>query len=262
MPIDQRDFTALFLFAHQDDEFGVFARIEQEVQSGQRVCCAYLTDGAASTNSRRRDEESLSVLKRLGINAKDVVFVGRELGMGDGRLHLKTSLLADWIDRFMREHSTINAVFVPAWEGGHPDHDILHAVVVEQLSEKNDFVKVWQYPLYNGNHCPSLMFRVQSPLLENGPVTEQKIRWTDRLRYVRLCLAYPSQWRTWIGLFPFVCCHYIFRGIQPLQGVSRDRLINPPHARPLYYERRQFLDWPTLHAALQSLKTAQQNLEE
>ncbi|HAK90971.1 MAG TPA: PIG-L family deacetylase, partial [Massilia timonae] len=42
MPIEP---VALFLFAHQDDEFGVFERIATLRRQGVRVACAYLTDG-------------------------------------------------------------------------------------------------------------------------------------------------------------------------------------------------------------------------
>jgi LmbE family N-acetylglucosaminyl deacetylase len=37
--------AALFLFAHQDDEFGVYQRILECRRRGLRVVCAYLTDG-------------------------------------------------------------------------------------------------------------------------------------------------------------------------------------------------------------------------
>ena len=37
--------SVLFLFAHQDDEFGVMHQIEQEVKAGASVYCAYATSG-------------------------------------------------------------------------------------------------------------------------------------------------------------------------------------------------------------------------
>lgn len=246
--------VALFLFAHQDDEFGVFARIEQELRAGRRVSCVFVTDGAATANPDRRDAESRAVLQQLGVPTHNILFVGRQLAIGDGQLHRHTEVLADWLSRFLDAHPTFDSYFVPAWEGGHPDHDLLHAVAVELLVARGDLAKVWQYPLYNGRNCPGPLFRLQSPLPENGPVNRQAIGWYDRLRYIRLCLAYPSQWRTWVGLFPFVCLHYLCSGVQQLQHVDRARLTQPPHARPLYYERRAFLDWPTLRAALEPLR--------
>lgn len=246
MLTDARAGKALFLFAHQDDEFGVFARIEQELRAGRQVCCVYATDGAATAVSARRDAESQAVLQKLGVPKQDILFVGRQLGISDGKLHLYIEIFVNWLSDFIETQKTLDIYFVPAWEGGHPDHDLLHAVAVELLAERDSLAKVWQYPLYNSRNSFLPFFHVQSPMPENGCVTRQVIFWSDRLRYIRLCLAYPSQWRTWIGLFPFVFIHYLFNGTQQLQRVNRMRLSQRPHLSTLYYEYRNFLDWPTV----------------
>lgn len=58
---------------------------------------------------------------------------------------------------------------------------------------------------------------------------------------------------TWIGLFPFAFAHYVLSGVQQLQHVDHAIIFEPPHARPLYYERRGFLDWPTLRSAVEHI---------
>lgn len=245
---------ALFLFAHQDDEFGVFARIEKELRSGRRVFCAYLTDGAAAAKAGLREEESRAVLQKLGVPHSDILFIGTPLHWADCQLYLHMGGLSNWLHGFMDVHPDTDICFVPAWEGGHPDHDVLHAITVEVMLARKNPVAIWQYPLYNGRNCPGLFFRVLSPIPENGPVDREPIAWCDRLRYIRLCLAYPSQWRSWVGLFPFAFFHYFWCGVQQLQKVEKSRLSEPPHARPLYYERRAFLDWSVLSAALASYR--------
>lgn len=244
---------ALFLFAHQDDEFGVFAQIEEELRAGRRVLCVYATDGAASASPEARNSESRTVLQQLGVVDADIVFIGQQLGIRDGHLYRHVNTFAQWLDSFVGVHPKLDACFVPAWEGGHPDHDLLHAITIEVIASRKSVPKIWQYPLYHGLNCIGPFFRLLSPLLENGPVSSSTILWRDRLRYIRLCLSYPSQWRSWIGLFPFACVFYLWKGVQQLQNVDRTRLNKPPHVRPLYYERRKFLDWPTLHSALQKL---------
>lgn len=245
--------VSIFFMAHQDDEFGVFHQIEREIDSDRMVRCVYVTDGAATADPDRRDRESMSVLQNLGVSENDIFFIGRKLSIGDGKLYCRVSVLAEWLCRFFDVHKNIKNCFVPAWEGGHPDHDLLHAIVVEVLLRRTSPPAIWQYPLYNGKDCFSHFFRVLSPLPENGSVQRQLITWKDRFRYVRLCLSFPSQWRSWIGLFPFVAAHYLFDGAQYLQGVCRQRLEFPPHVLPLYYERRGFLDWPTLSSAVKQL---------
>lgn len=254
MPTDRRVPVALFLFAHQDDEFGVFSRLEWEQRVGRRVYCVYATDGAATAAADIRDAESRAVLRRLGVAIGDILFIGRQLGIGDGRLHAHADVLAGWLDAFLDSHPAIEACFVPAWEGGHPDHDLLHAIAVQLLAARDQLEKVRQYSIYHGRGCSGPLFRVLSPIPENGPVERQAIGWCDRLRYVLLCLAYPSQWRTWTGLFPFVCLRYLWGGVQQLQQVDISRLAEPPHAGRLYYERRGFLKWQTLNAALNQLQ--------
>lgn len=253
MPTDTGAPLALFLFAHQDDEFGVFFQLEQERRAGRQVCCVYATDGAATADPERRNAESQAVLRRLGVAAEDILLTGQTLGIGDGFLHSRVEVLAQWLAAFFDAHPAIDACFVPAWEGGHPDHDLLHAVAVRLLAARHRLGMVRQYPLYHGKDCRGPLFRALSPLAENGPSERRAFGWKERLRYARLCLAYPSQWRSWIGLFPFVCWRYLRDGAQQLQRVDDTRLAQPPHAGHLYYERRGFLNWPTLRAALDRL---------
>lgn len=244
---------SLFFMPHQDDEFGVFHQIEHELNAGRWVRCVFVTDGSATADPDRRDRESRAVLQQLGVSPDDILFVGRQLAIKDGQMHHHVAPFLNWLDAFFTTHANIHACFVPAWEGGHPDHDLIHAVVIELAAARAMPSTIWQYPLYNGRDCSGPFFRAMSPLVENGPVERQAIAWPNRLRYLKLCLSYPSQWRSWIGLLPFVGGHYVFNGTQPLQPVSRQRLAQRPHQGPLYYEKRGFLDWPTMSAAIEQL---------
>lgn len=245
--------TSVFFMPHQDDEFGLFHQIEHELAIGRTVRCIYVTDGSATADPDLRDRESRAVLRKLGVAVDDIFFIGRQLSITDGQLHQHVDAFVDWLDAFLSDHPALQACFVPAWEGGHPDHDVLHAIVVELIAARAHAATVWQYPLYNARNCRGPFFRVMSPLPENGPVERRPIAWRARFRYIRLCLSYPSQWRSWLGLFPFVGGHYFYYGVQSLQGVDRHRLQQPPHQQPLYYEQRGFLDWPTMCLAVAQL---------
>jgi LmbE family N-acetylglucosaminyl deacetylase len=236
--------AALFLFAHQDDEFGVFQKIMDEQRHGRRVFCAYLTDGAfEGESSVRRNRESLAVLTKLGVLEEDILFVGNILSIPDGSLpnHLKTA--SEWIIDWLVRYPIVEAIYLPAWEGGHHDHDALHAMGVIVAEEAGLIKVVRQFPLYNGYMCGGPLFRVLLPLPMNGAIEIKQIPWINRLRFLRYCLSYPSQISTWLGLFPFALLHYFFYGTQVLQTVSRDRIRHRPHSGPLYYERRGFFTW-------------------
>ena len=133
--------------AHQDDEFGVFHQIRRESASGRNVYCIYATDGAASGTPDKRERESLAVLTRLGVSNHNIIFLGRQLSIGDNNLYCHANLLAKWLHDWVTVHADLRECFVPAWEGGHPDHDLLHAIVDLVLLARSDPPTVWHYPI-------------------------------------------------------------------------------------------------------------------
>lgn len=236
--------AALFLFAHQDDEFGVYQRILDARRRGLRVACAYLTDGAtASAGAARRNAESRAVLARLGVADNDIAFAGAMLGIGDGRLPLHLGAAARWIHAWMDGFEALDSLHVPAWEGGHHDHDALHALGVLAAERRGLRGRTWQYALYQAAGLPGPLFRVLAPLPQNGAPRAWPLSWRERGTFLRHCLSYPSQGVTWAGLFPFVLLHYLLRGVQTLQPVDPARLHERPHPGPLYYEKRKFFTW-------------------
>jgi LmbE family N-acetylglucosaminyl deacetylase len=249
--------AALFLFAHQDDEFGVFQRIAECRRRGQRVACAYLTDGVTATASAaQRNAESRAVLARLGVADADIAFAGEALGIGDARLPLHLDAAARWLDGWLDGFGSIDSLHVTAWEGGHHDHDALHALAVTLAARRGLLARTRQYSLYQAAGLPGPLFRVLAPLPQNGAVQAVRIAWRERLAFLGHCLSYPSQRGTWIGLFPFVLLHYLLRGTQALQPVDPARLDQRPHAGPLYYEKRRFFTWEEMTARLGAWRAA------
>jgi len=239
--------TALFLFAHQDDEFSVFQKILDERVSGARVVCAFMTTGTVGGASpEARNRESLAVLEKLGVGSNDVIFVGQQLEIDDGALMHRLCDAADWLRGWIDACPSLRGLYLPAWEGGHPDHDSLHAVGVNVAQHAGLLHLARQSSLYNGYKRPGQLFNVMRPLPMNGPVESVAVPWRHRIAFMRHCLSYPTQRKTWIGLFPFVLLHYVFGGRDAMQPVSPERLTSRPHEGALYYERRQFTTWPEL----------------
>lgn len=246
--------VALFLFAHQDDEFGIYQQIIEEQQMGNRVFCAYFTDGNfKGIGSKRRNKESLLVLEQLGIYEKDVFFVGAELGFRDGFLPDYLGSCVKWLSQWLSQFSSISAIYVPAWEGGHQDHDALHAAALIAASSLGIEKKVQQFSLYHGACCFGLFFKVFYPLVENGFIQCSKIPLKRRFLFLKYCMSYPSQAKTWIVLFPFVLKHYLFNGNQLLQTASLKRVLEPPHKGSLLYEKRKRYTWEQMKSSLASL---------
>lgn len=232
---------AVFLFAHQDDETAVFQKILDELNCGRHVQCVFLTTGVAKGgNASQRNNESITVLTKLGVQRDDIYFVGDLVGISDGDLLNNMPQAVSWLEAWMLQLPQIDRLYIPAWEGGHPDHDALHAIGVIE-GKKNQLLTITrQYSLYNGYRCSGPLFRTFMPLPENGAVEKTKVSWMNRVRFLGYCLRYPSQRKTWLGLFPMMLLHYMIWGTQNLQPVSFQRLSERPHPGRLYYERRAF----------------------
>lgn len=239
--------VAIFFLAHQDDEFGAFQALVEETVKGRRIVCIYFTDGGANGAATKiRNEESSKVLRKFGVFDEDIIFAGEILSIYDGKLADSLYTANVWIRTFLSKTSGIEAIYVPAWEGGHPDHDALHAATVLASSQLNCLSKIRQFALYNAYKCVGKLFRVLSPLPCNGPTECTAISWPNRLRFLSYCLSYPSQYKSWIGLFPFVLFQYLVNGRIALQLVAYERITERPHPGPLYYERRGFFSWDAM----------------
>ena len=246
---------ALFLFAHQDDEYGVYHELARAAGQGP-VACAYFTDGAAGGDPERRDDESRRVLGKLGVPAENVHFLGPRHGIADGRLFESLPAVAAALDQALALAADDARVYVPAWEGGHHDHDGLHAVTAITLHRRGRLAQGRQFSLYNAWRRAGPLFRVLTPLPQNGAVERQRLSFGQRLRQLRLCLGYPSQAKTWLGLFPFVAMRLLWSGAQRLQPLQLERVGGRPHQGRLYYEKRAFLTFEQLQQAIAAWREA------
>jgi len=235
--------VALFVFAHQDDEFGVFPWIEREVRRGAAVVCVYLTDGGlGGQDVSVRNQESLRVLADLGVSSSSVLFAGGAGGIPDGAL--LTHLNAAWSCLLRAlEGRQLGRMYLPAWEGGHQDHDAAHLLGVRLAQLHGVLSEARQYSLYNGGGLAGPLFRVLSPLAENGQTEDLHLCLRERLRYLTWMLRYPSQWKSWLGLFGPVALKLLCDGRYRLQPVLAERINRRPHSGRLLYERRTSLSF-------------------
>ncbi len=236
--------TTLFLFAHQDDEIGVLAEIEYVIASGGRPVCAYLTDGAVgAVTAARRWAESRAVLAAVGVPEMDMHPLGERRGIGDGVLVRQLAPAYEAVRSLASGLGPIERLVMHGWEGGHQDHDAVHILGVTLASEFGLVPVSRQFPLYRAPLAGKLPYTMLRPLPGNGPVEARRIAVGARLRYLRHCLQYRSQAKTFMGLLPFILADYVMNGRQMLQPVSIDRLSAPPHAGVLLYERWGRMTW-------------------
>jgi LmbE family N-acetylglucosaminyl deacetylase len=243
----------VFFFAHQDDEYGVFGRLGELISEGIDVWCIYLTDGASRTRSELRNSESLRVLESFGVTSDRVVFAGQALGVGDGKLISFLNTVEEWTTSFLNEIGPFKEIYVPAWEGGHPDHDLTNAILRRVIRVMGLSTKCFQFPLYHSAGNKNLLFHAMECLPSNGPVIQKRILLKKRLRYFLLIRHYRSQWRTWIGLFIPVFFSIVIKGDQQLQEVAIDSPLTKPHPGRLFYEIRGWAQFGEVQHAVAEL---------
>ncbi len=235
----------VFIFSHQDDEFGVFGELERLQSNKEKIIVIYLTSGTLDGNmSPVRNNESRDVLLDIGLNKNDIYFLGGKINIPDAKLYMHLDIIYKNVVSLLDSTDKIKTLYFSAWEGGHQDHDAAHILGLA-LAKKFDIKgSSFQFPLYNGYKSPWIFFRVFNPLVGiNGKPITFIISWSNRLRFIRYILNYRSQFFTFVGLFPFFILHNIFKGTQILQPINADRVLERPHEGKLLYERRGVLSF-------------------
>lgn len=242
--------SAIFLFPHQDDEVGILQKIIDELKGGNEVYCLFFTRASDEKKNSTRNFESTKVLLSYGVKKENILFVGQDLDIQDRGLHRHIYQAYQWLKDWLARHSDIGNIYVPAWEGGHPDHDCLNAIAATLASQVSIKGKIWQFPLYNARNCPPYFYRIQSALVTNGPIKKISINFINRVKFIKSCLGYPSEAIAWVGLFPFFFYNYLILGRQILQPIRADRIFLRPHPGALYYEVRGFGTWNDVSSAV------------
>jgi len=227
-----------FLLAHQDDEFGCFYEIERLKKQNQKILIIYLTENFNKKINIKRNEESLYTLKNLGVDKDEVIFLAQDKKIYDGFLSKKLRIVFNLLLKLSELKGEPSKIYTSAWEGGHQDHDAAHLIGIALAKKFFITNKSYQFPLYTGVGLRGSFFRLFKPILENGKPIFLNIPFLNRIKYLRLSLSYPTQLKTWIGLFPFFLFHYIFFGTQIFQPISLSRPKERPHQGKLLYERR------------------------
>ncbi|MES2724521.1 MAG: hypothetical protein V4656_15325 [Pseudomonadota bacterium] len=233
------------ILAHFDDEYFATPLIRRAGSEDQWFL--YIADYVTPALSARRMAESRTYLASLGVAPNHVIHVGAGSGALDGQIHRH---LPDLLPRLAAELVPIGPVarfVVTAWEGGHMDHDACAALAVRVAGE----TPIDQITLYNGPGLPGRLFRAGAPLADNGPLVRTGLSRAEWLAFAVGVRAFPSQTKTWLGLWPVMFASYLRRGFahQPLDPA---RVHERPHAGPLLYERMYGVSYAEVAAAIRT----------
>jgi LmbE family N-acetylglucosaminyl deacetylase len=136
--------VVMYLFAHQDDEALIAAKIATDLRLGRDVHAVWITDGSGTAPADVREAESRAVMRRLGVPPENLVFLGYR--DRDSWKHLDAVL-----DDVLRIVNTLKPAEITAnaYEGGNIDHDV--ASLMAWLASRRALasVTVYEFPLYN-----------------------------------------------------------------------------------------------------------------
>ncbi|MGE3141680.1 MAG: glycosyltransferase [Hyphomonadaceae bacterium] len=225
----------LYLLAHQDDEFFVLSHMRTALRKGEDLAVIYLTDGGA--RSTERDGESRRVLTRLGVRAERIVFLGSRAGLPDGELFRHLGRAFGALSVALDDLPAPDEIITHAWEGGHHDHDCVHALAALTAIARGWRAPIRQAPFYREPRRVGNFFAPMSPLAENGAPIRRRRRWADVAASLATIPAYRTQWRTFRWHGPAMLARRLVSANDHLQSVRIERLAERPHAGQLYYER-------------------------
>lgn len=243
--------TVLYLFAHFDDEYAALPLLSRRARAGVDQRLLYLADYASPGLAERRFAETRRLLERIGVPSDAARHAGRGAGMRDGGLHRALAIAETVLGEAAAGLDEVERLVVPAWEGGHPDHDCL-AYLAVRFSEATGGAPIDQVSLYHGRGLPGRLFRGGSPLPENGPVERIPMSPREWASYAGAVSCFPSQWRTWAGLWPAMFATFAVSGYR-YQQLTPGRVRERPHAGALLYERMYKVAYEEVREALDSL---------
>jgi LmbE family N-acetylglucosaminyl deacetylase len=252
--------SVVYILAHFDDEYCALPLIWQAAREGLEQRFIYLADYRDSALGARRLAETRRFLARQGIAASAVVPLGLGGGVFDQSLHRGIDALFPRLEQAVLQAAAApTRLVVPAWEGGHMDHDAC-AFMGVRLAARLGGAPVRQFTLYNGPGLGGPFLRGGAPLAENGPLSRIALSPGEWLRWMTAVRAFPSQVYAWSGIWPAMFAGMARRGFA-WQTLEPWRVSARPHAGPLFYERMFKVAYEEVRAGLDAapLEAASRN---
>ena len=247
--------AVIYLLAHFDDEYCALPLVTADVAAGADPWFLYVCDYAKPDLTRRRFDETKALLAYLGVDPSRALHVGAGTGAQDGIVHRALPAAYAAIQAAVAEIGPVSRIVVTAWEGGHADHDMCALMAATLAAELGD-PPIETISLYNGPRLPGPFFHGAWPLPENGPVRRVRLTLSGWLHWMAAVRFFPSQAKSWLGLWPTMFLTYARRGFG-VQRLDPARVRERPHAGTLFYERMFKVPYPEVRAAADAFLAGQ-----
>jgi len=136
--------TILIVAPHPDDEiWGTGGLLIQSQKNKEKVTVVYITTGALRNENKQKEKLREEAVKKIGVllGIKQIFlrYPERSLIEKNTAIKVKNSL-----EKIIKKEKP-NKIFVTAYEGGHPDHDICNFIV----SKIKTNAQKYEYCMYN-----------------------------------------------------------------------------------------------------------------
>jgi len=214
----------VFVLAHHDDEVFCAGHLLRAMSTGRRLRILWATAGGLAPGAvrdlRLPDQGALCHIERIAYAAE--ALLDTAIAHGDGE---------------------VPAVYVPAYEGGHPDHDAVNLAVAVLRSRRPELV-AREFPLYRRGSA-GLSVQAPQPAAGTSPKPFDVLPLGDDALALRRCLARANASQLLPSLLPLLALAWAAgRGrAEPSRPLPAHDYTRPPHSRALLYElytRRRF----------------------
>jgi len=239
--------AVVYVLAHFDDEYCGLPLVAAGVAAGEDQWFLYVADYADPRLTARRFGESRALLQHLGVDGSRVLHVGAGTGALDGVVHRALPAAYAALSATVHGIGPVSRLVTLAWEGGHMDHDMC-ALMTARLATALGDPPIETISLYNGPRLPGPLFHGAAPLPENGPVRRVRLTLRQWIAWLVAVRFFPSQAKTWAGLWPAMFYSYARRGFG-VQRLDPARTAQRPHPGALFYERMFKVPYAEVRAA-------------
>jgi LmbE family N-acetylglucosaminyl deacetylase len=240
--------SVVYILAHFDDEYCALPLIREAAREGLAQRFLYLADYRDARLAQRRLAETRAFLARQGIGPQAVVAIGLGSGAYDQSVHRAVGDLFPALEAAVDGAGPVTRLVVPAWEGGHMDHDACAFMAVRLAARIGAPVR--QFTLYNGPGLGGPLLRGGAPLADNGPGVRLRLSPGEWLGWMAGVRAFPSQLYAWSGIWPAMFFGMAVRRGFCWQALDPERVEARPHSGPLFYERMFKTPYEEVRAAL------------
>lgn len=219
----------LYIFAHQDDEVMIAARIKNDMNAGRKVDVVWITNGDKGGDPVVREKESRAAMAFLGVPESGLHFLGYEDQASHTTLkeaYLKTLEIA--------RAAAPDVVFSNAYEGGNIDHDVAHFIAAMAVRALQPRPVHYEFPLYNSYKGT---YQVAKFIPREG-VETLFTPLSDELVALKLHMLdfYPSQQALINLMGRLVDKKKLKKRGEPFRAVPDYDYLKPPTDPPLGYE--------------------------